>query len=324
MWVSIYIYQSIIDHKGERGMSKNKMGMLWGAFVGDALALGPHWVYNTRVIDKKFGRVDQYFDPLVSYHAGKNKGDFTHYGDQMLMLLGSLATESGFHQTRFAQAWQSFFNDYEGYQDKATLTTLENMTTGSKLLDAGSASDDLGGAARIAPIVYVYANDMESAIEAARHQTAMTHNNPSVLDSAAFFVMLAIRTLAGEKPSDVISHLMEDRFKNTAIEDAVFMGLKSQDQDTRTIIEEFGQMCSVEVALPGTIHLITKYEDDLKEALIENVMAGGDSSARGMLAGMVLGAYHGMDALPEAWLETLNARDRIHEYLKAVDKGLLK
>jgi len=302
-------------------MNKNKMGMIFGSFVGDALALGPHWIYNTNVIDKKFGRVEQYFDPLVSYHAGKKKGDFTHYGDQMLLLLGSLVNNSGFDRTQFAQAWQSFFGDYEGYQDKATLTTLQNMTRESSLLDKGSSSDELGGAARIAPIVYGYATDMDSAIRAARHQTALTHNNPSVLDSAEFFVRLAVRTLAGEKPSAVISHLLEDRFKNTDIEDALFLGLKSQDQDTRTIITEFGQMCSVEAALPGTIHLITKYEDDLKEALVENVMAGGESSARGMLAGMVLGAYHGMDALPNDWLETLNARDIIHEHLEAMDKG---
>jgi len=80
-------------------------------------------------------------------------------------------------------------------------------------------------------------------------------------------------------------------------------------------------MCSVETALPGTIHLITKYEKDLKEALVENVMAGGDSSSRGMFVGMVLGAYSGIDALPIDWLNTLNARDRIDELLAALDKG---
>ena len=302
-------------------MKENKKGMLFGSFVGDALALGPHWVYNTNVIDKKFGRVQQYFDPLVSYHAGKKKGDFTHYGDQMLLLLESLASASGFDRTQFAEAWQSFFNDYEGYRDKATLTTLQNMTEGNNILKSGSSSDDLGGAARIGPIVYRYANDMASAIQAARYQTALTHNNPSVLDSAEFFVRLAIRALAGEKPSEAISHLLETQYQDTDIGDAVSLGLASQDKDTRTIIAEFGQMCSVEAALPGTIHVITKYEKDLKEALVENVMAGGDSAARGMLVGMVLGAYTGIESIPEDWLETLNTKKRIADLLVLIDKG---
>ena len=304
-------------------MKENKKGMLFGSFVGDALALGPHWVYNTNVIDKKFGRVQQYFDPLVSYHAGKKKGDFTHYGDQMLLLLESLASASGFDRTQFAKAWQSFFNDYEGYRDKATLTTLQNMTEGNNILESGSSSDDLGGAARIGPIVYRYANDMTSAIQAARYQTALTHNNPSVLDSAEFFVRLAIRALAGEKPSEAVPHLLEDYFQDTDIGDTVSLGLASQDKDTRTIIAAFGQMCSVEAALPGTIHLITQYENDFKEALVENVMAGGDSAARGMLVGMVLGAYHGFDALPKDWVDTLNARGRIEESLANLDKGMV-
>lgn len=302
-------------------MKENEKGMLFGSFVGDALALGPHWVYNTNVIDKKFGRVQQYFKPLVSYHKGKKKGDFTHYGDQMLLLLESLATASGFDQKRFAEAWQSFFNGYEGYRDKATLTTLQNMTEGNNILESGSSSDDLGGAARVAPIVYCYAHDLESAIQAARYQTALTHNNPSVLDSAEFFVRLAFSVLAGEKPSVAIPELLENRFQNTDIAEAVSLGLASQDKDTRTIIAEFGQMCSVEAALPGTIHLITKYENDFKEALVENVMAGGDGAARGMLVGMVLGAHSGIKALPEEWLDTLNARNRIDDFLLAVDKG---
>jgi len=302
-------------------MNENIKGLIFGSFVGDALALGPHWVYNTNVIDKKFGRVQAYFNPLVSYHAGKKQGDFTHYGDQMLVLLSSIVTASGFDQIQFAEAWQSFFNDYEGYRDKATLTTLQNMTERNRLLDNGSSSDDLGGAARIAPVVYTYNHDLEPAIQAARHQTALTHNNPSVLDSAEFFVRLAFSALAGEKPSATIADLLENRFQNKEIADSIALGLASQDKDTRTIIAEFGQMCSVEAALPGTIHLITKYENDLREALVENVMAGGDSAARGMLVGMVLGAHGGIDELPKDWLDTLNARGRIDELLAFLDKG---
>ncbi len=80
-------------------------------------------------------------------------------------------------------------------------------------------------------------------------------------------------------------------------------------------------MCSVEAALPGTIHLISKYENDFEEALVENVMAGGDSAARGMLVGMVLGGCHGLDALPNDWLNALNAGDRIEKSLAILDKS---
>ncbi len=300
-------------------MKEKEKGMVLGSFVGDAMALGPHWVYNTNVIDKKFGRVEQYLDPLASYHKDKQKGDFTHYGDQALLLLESVSASSGFDRTAFAQAWLSFFDDYQGYRDKATQTTLENMSGGGNLLESGSSSDDLGGAARIAPILYAHSRDLDAALLAARHQTAMSHNNPEVLEATDFFARLAIRALAGEKPSAVISDLAKSQFKDTELAESVEMGLASQGKDTRTVIAEFGQMCSVEAAVPGTIHLIVSYENNFKEALVENVMAGGDSAARGMFVGMVLGAYWGIDAILDEWLENLNARERIEELLAGLD-----
>ena len=139
-----------------------------------------------------------------------------------------------------------------------------------------------------------------------------------VLDAAEFFVRLAFSTLAGERPSAAIADLVENRFQNTDIADSVFLGLESQDKDTRTIIAEFGQMCSVETALPGTIHLITKYENDLKEALVQCVMAGGDSAARGTLVGMVLGAHLGMEALPRQWVKDMKAAEKIEELLDRI------
>jgi ADP-ribosylglycohydrolase len=65
------------------------------------------------------------------------------------------------------------------------------------------------------------------------------------------------------------------------------------------------------------IHLIAKYENDLKEALIQSVMAGGDSAARGMIVGMVLGAYLGPESLPQEWVTQLRKEGEI---LKLLDK----
>lgn len=281
--------------------------MVMGSFVADALSLGVHWVYNTRVIDKKFGRVETYYDPLTSYHKGKHKGDFTHYGDQTLVLLKSIAARSGLDKEHFAESWRSFFGTYDGYFDQATKTTLQNMAAGKSVQDCGSSSDDLGGASRIAPLCYAYQTDLEKLIETARFQTALTHNNDNVLDSAEFFARLALSVLSGRKPSQAITEITNTYFKNSPIEESVYLGIESKAEDTREVIAEFGQACGFQVAFPSTIHLIVKYEDNPKEALIENVMAGGDSSSRGMLVGMVLGAYAGLDAIPKDWLHQLNA-----------------
>jgi ADP-ribosylglycohydrolase len=66
------------------------------------------------------------------------------------------------------------------------------------------------------------------------------------------------------------------------------------------------------------VHLIAKYESDLKEALVQAVMAGGDNAARAMAVGMVLGARLGWEGIPTEWLSALKKRDEIQRLLDGV------
>ena len=292
---------------------------VFGSFVADALSLGPHWVYNTNVIDKKFGVVDRFLDPLTSYHKGKQAGDLTHYGDQMLVLLDSVAANAGFNLEQFTVDWRRFMDSYDGYLDTATKTTLQNMTDGHQYPDCGSPSDDLGGAARIAPLAGVYHSDLQQLVDAARAQTALTHNNRAVIGGAEFFARVVFKVLGGLRPVEAIGEAGREAADNETLQDLLSAGLESRSRDSRQTIAEFGQACAIEVAFPATIHLITRYEDNFKQAMIANVMAGGDSAARGMLTGMVLGAYHGLAGIPESWLAGLKGIDRMNASLAALE-----
>ena len=296
-------------------MTTKRQAAVLGAFVADALSLGVHWVYNTGVIDKKFGRVEHYYDPLTSFHKGKRAGDFTHYGDQMLVLLETLYKEKRFEDLRFAQSWQNFLSDYTGYFDKATKATLEKMNSGGELTQSASTSDDLAGASRMAPLVAVYGDDLDRLVQTARSQTAITHGDDRVIASADFFARTVFAVLNGKEPVPAMEAALNEQSTGSEIAPLVRMGLQSKDRDTRETIAEFGQMCSVEVGLPGAVHLVARHGDDFKTAMVENVMAGGDSSARGMLAGMVLAATHGMTAIPDEWISGLNAGERIRSLL---------
>lgn len=66
------------------------------------------------------------------------------------------------------------------------------------------------------------------------------------------------------------------------------------------------------------VHLIAKYENNLEEALVQSVMAGGDSAARGMLVGMVLGAHLGQSSIPRKWLSELARRKEIDALLDQI------
>jgi ADP-ribosylglycohydrolase len=298
-------------------MIDNAKAMVLASFLADSLALGAHWIYDTAQIEKSFGRVDQLLQPGPnSYHGTKRRGDFTHYGDQAMVLLQSVFENEGFSLKSFSKRWRLLFENYNGYIDQATRMTLSNFGEGRPPDESGSNSHDFSAAARIAPLVYFYRHDVELLAQYSRLQTAMTHRTPHVLDSAVFFARVAWQVLQGSEPVRALTEVTEKHFKDSPVSGWVADGLNSQTKDSVTAIADFGQSCSVGDAFPGVVHLISKYQDDLVEALVQAVMAGGDSAARGMAVGMVLGAHLGMPAIPESWLSSLNAREKIEACLK--------
>jgi ADP-ribosylglycohydrolase len=301
-------------------MEYQHSAVIFVSLAADALALGAHWIYDTEQIDQKIGRVDTLQGPLpTSFHKTKVRGDLTHYGDQTLVLLQSLAESGGFKLEVFARKWQGLFAaDYNGYRDHATKETLKQFETGALPEAVGSPSSDLGGAARMAPLVYFYQNDVEAMVAAVRQQTAMTHRNPEVIDSAAYFARVTAAVLQGQNPIDALQDVVRHGFDRHPFKRWVSEGLSSRALDTRQVIGQFGQACDVSAGFPGVIHLIAKYQDNPREGLIENVMAGGDSAARGLIAGMVFGAYSGMDSIAKVWLSELNCAGAIERYLVAL------
>jgi len=300
-------------------MEDQKKTLVLASFVADSLALGAHWIYDTERIRKELGRVDQLLNPLPdSYHPSTHRGEFTHYGDQTMILLESVAERGAFDLEDFSARWRALFGDYKGYFDQATKATLQNFSRGKTPFDAGSSSSDLAGASRISPLVCRYAQDLDALLSAARDQTRMTHNHPLVVEGAEFFARLCWRILQGDRPVSAIQDVTAEKFKGSPLSEWVERGLASKAEESVAVIGRFGQSCHVDEAFSGVVHLIAKYEKDLKEAMIQSVMAGGDSAGRGMLVGMVLGAHLGSKGLPAEWVSGLERRKEISALIEKI------
>jgi hypothetical protein len=46
----------------------NPENIVLGSFIGDALSLGPHWVYDHTVIREKLRNLTVYHPPITTYH----------------------------------------------------------------------------------------------------------------------------------------------------------------------------------------------------------------------------------------------------------------
>lgn len=285
------------------------------SFIGDALALGPHWVYDQEEIRAKLGRVTSYHAPIAKYHPGKSAGDFSHYGDQTLVLLQSVVEAGGFDPGRFAVRWRGFWEDpaNASYRDGATRQTLDRLQAGFSPERAGSNSHDIGGAARIGPLFLLKWEDDDALIAAARLETAFTHPADEVVASAEFFgrIVLAVRDGASI-PAALESTLAVKPW--SALPKSRLAAARESAASSATdsaALKTHGLNCHTDNAFPCICHLLLRHPEDPAAALIENATAGGDSAARGMILGLVYGTKFPATALPKEWLSGLRAHEEI-------------
>lgn len=295
--------------------------MIWGSLVGDALALGPHWIYDPEEIRKKIGTPDRLHDPISKYHPGKSAGDFTHYGDQALLFLRHLAASGKYDLDAFAAEWRAYWENPStiSYRDGATKGTLANLSEGVPAKDAGAHSHDLAGVSIIAPLFLLKWEDDESLVAACKELTAFTHQDATVIGAAEFFARTALACLGGKSIADSLA-MAADGFGGSPIHGwfTSAMGSARSSEADGTVLSEYGLSCDVTEGFAGVCHLLLRYPEDPTAALVASAAAGGDSAARGMLLGMIYGASGQLGKIPADWKNGLHAADAIGDSIATI------
>jgi len=311
----------------ERITSEDRLsGAIWGQFVGDAAALGTHWIYDLDDRQKLYPEgVNGFEAPKEGhYHFGKVPGDQTHYGDGALVLLESIAREGKFDARAFGRNFVERFQPgiYGGYFDKATKGTLENF---AKFAEAkhgdefdfqhGADDDQLAAASRLAALVVRYLNDPDllSVVEQA---TRVCQNNEHAIAYMKFNALLLSELL---NASDVQTALARATERVDTFEPKLGPDIRAQVRQAIDLLSKevtdatllFGQSCPLPRSFPSSIHTLLKHPDNFETAVLATLRAGGDNAGRAAMVGAWLGAHLGIDAIPESWRTRLTFRDRI-------------
>lgn len=92
-------------------------GALMGAFIGDALALGPHWYYDLDELRADYGDwITGYTDPRPGrYHAGLKAGQASQAGVLLALTLDSLVARGAYDEADFCRRLdEDFFPRIDG------------------------------------------------------------------------------------------------------------------------------------------------------------------------------------------------------------------
>lgn len=116
-----------------------KRAAVLGTVVGDAAALGLHWIYTQPRIRKIAPEAPEFLEPKAEHYEGvpgyfahsrKHAGDNTMYGEYVLALLRAMTSKEGeYHAGTYLTTFRDYFGpggDYVGYADGPMRGTLFN------------------------------------------------------------------------------------------------------------------------------------------------------------------------------------------------------
>jgi len=212
-------------------------------------------------------------------------GQPTDDSEMALVLARSIARERRYDAARVL----------EGYRRWITSRPVDvGMTTEKGLIGASDPrSESNGSLMRCSPIGVWAAGDPALAARTARDDSALTHPNDICVEACAAYCA-AIAAGVGGASREAMVEAAVVHSKGPARE-AVKRGA-----DGAKPADFFTHPGWVAVALQNAFFCLMKM--DFEEALVSTVGQGGDTDTNAAIAGALLGAAHGREAIPLRWI----------------------
>ena len=185
-------------------------------------------------------------------------------------------------------------------------------------------SKGCGGIMRVSPIgLYV-----DSALDAGRiaaEATALTHGHPlGIMPSYILSVMLHYIVKENLNLEDSLNNaikLCKQYFRFSYFKDKNYLfklinravRLSKEDVSDLEAINSLGQGWVAEETLAIAIYSCLKHQDSFADTVICAVNHDGDSDSTGAVAGNIIGAYLGIEAIPDYYICNLELKDTIIE-----------
>jgi ADP-ribosylglycohydrolase len=153
-----------------------------------------------------------------------------------------------------------------------------------------------GSLMRISPLaIYGYQMTPDELFALARQESLLTHPNPVCAQCCGLFcVAVAYSIRTGESPVHIYEAVM--RFAGTVdLDPAVSLALHTS-ASARPESYKGWVIASFQNAFYQLLH-----SNSFEEGVVDTVMQGGDTDTHGAIAGALLGAVYGREAIPFSW-----------------------
>jgi len=299
---------SMVGPGADQRLRDKFRGCLVGLAVGDALG-APAEFLSAAEVAARYGRLEDYLGD-AHWPAGQHTDDT----EMALCLARSLVEKRAVVLADIAARfvhWMVTDGRGIGNQTRAVLTRVaageEPLAASLEVWErSGRQAAGNGGVMRCAPIGLFAWRDRASLIEHSRLTCRLTHPDPRC-EWSCVAVNVAIAELLRDSESVAEAVAEATAGQCPEVEAAVAEARASQVQALGVDGWDQGYtIVTTRIALAALFG-----GDPLEEALVAVISRGGDADTNGAVAGALLGARDGYQAIPARWREGLRAHDQI-------------
>lgn len=179
---------------------------------------------------------------------------------------------------------------------------------------SGIASKTCGSLMRVGILGFIYQNNPEKLVRAASLSGKITHIHPTA-DAASIAGAYSVKlAFDGVKPGDMLEPLLKvtegisEEFTEALTNS---YNLASGNMEDKEALGKIGQGWSAEETFAMAYFCMLRYSENYKKAIQTAVNITGDSDSIGSVAGGILGARLGIDAIPATWIKALEGKQEL-------------
>ena len=326
------------------------IGAIMGAYIGDALGLGPHWYYNLDELRQQYGPwINDYTDPQADrYHGGMKAGQQSQSGLILNMLVDSIIAYDDYNEADFCHRLDTeLFPLLDGtpnvgpggftsqsIREAWALRTQHNKPWGQ----VAGFTDNTEAAERTLALAVRYATNPSKLASAVSSNTLLTQCDETINAlTVAYGAVLGMLIQGHPLDQHLSSKLMQLVKDQTlpfhamtipgskpsgagtfASPDALLTPSSIAQAASEDLIQPawkvsivYGMPCAVYHQFPACYYLAARFADNFESAVLHAINGGGQNMARAMLTGALVGAQVGINGIPQRFIDGLDNSDAL-------------
>lgn len=192
-------------------------GAIMGAFIGDAIALGPHWYYDLEEQYKDYGQwITTYTKPKKNrYHENEQAGDLSQSGFILKLMINPLLENKKYNHDAFCKSLdENLFTKIDGIPTHGpggytsqSIRTVYKQRVEQKLSwsDVGSHADTTEAIERTLALAVRYAQDPQNLAKTISQNTFLTQKDDIIGSMTVAYGAVLAQLVQGEKLDKNIS-----------------------------------------------------------------------------------------------------------------------